>query len=221
MLRTAGLILLAFFFLTSVSLGQDGHFDFSLNGAGVFTKQSTGNGITKSATDGGGGFATFRVRFNQKHSLAFNYGRAKNSQIFQTIDNFHVLTNISEYSGTYMFTPIRKGRFEPFLLAGAGTLGFSPRSTWVFLPPLPGNVPNNIQINLNAAKQAQLAYIYGGGVDYQLPVFKRFAFRLQYRGFIYKEPDFKVDANAGSAVSFFTGAKGHIAEPSIGLVFRF
>ena len=221
MLRTAGLILLVFFFLTSVSLGQDGHFDVSVNAAGIFTKQSTGFGVTQSATEGGGGFGTFRVRFKQKHSFVFNYGRNKNSQIFQTVDSFHVLTNLSEYSFAYMFTPFRKGRFEPFLLGGVGELRFSPRTTWVFFPPLTIGVPNNIQVNLNAAKQAQLAYIYGGGVDYQLPVFKRLALRLQYRGFIYKEPDFKVDANAGSAVSFFTGAKGHIAEPSVGLVFRF
>jgi len=221
MLRTAGLILAAFFFLTSVSLGQDGHFDFSANAGATFTKQSTGYGVTQSATKGSDFFGTFRVKFNQKHSLAFNYGRARDSQVFQTIDSFHVVSNISEYSFAYMFTPFRKGNFEPFLLAGAGELRFSPGSTWVFFPPLPNNIPNNIQVNLNAAKQAQLTYIYGGGVDYQLPRFNRFAIRLQYRGFIYKEPDFRVDTNSGSAVSFFTGTKGHMAEPSIGLVFKF
>jgi len=220
MLKKAGAVA-TLFFLVSIGLAQNGHFDFSLNAAAVFTKQSTGNGITQKATDGGGGFGTFRVRFNPKHSVIFNYGRDKNSQIYQSIDNFHILNTISEYSFGYMFTPFQKGRFEPFLMAGIGALSFSPRSTWVFFPLAPGNIPDNVQINLNAAKQTQLSYLYGLGVDYRIPHFERFAVRLQYRGILYKEPDFKIDANSGSAISFFTGARGHMAEPSIGLVFRF
>jgi hypothetical protein len=221
MLKQAGAVLASLIFLTSIGFAQDGHFDVSVNGAGVFTKQSSGNGITQTATDGGGGFGTIRARFNAKHSFVFNYGRYKNSQIYQSIDNIHILANISEYSFAYMFTPFQKGRFEPFLLAGVGALPFSPRSTWVFFPPLPGNIPNNIQINLNAAKQTQLGYLYGLGVDYRLPHFTRLAVRLQYRGILYKEPDFNIDANHGSILSFFTGARGHMAEPSVGLVFRF
>ena len=149
----------------------------------------------------------------------FNYGRAKNSQIYQSIDNFHVLTNISEYTGAYVFSPFRKSKFEPFVFAGGGWLTFSPRTTWVFFPPLANNVPNNIQVELGAVKQSELAVLYGVGTDYKLPW--RFAVRLQYRGLFYREPDFKVDSGSGSSVSFFTGARGHMAEPSIGIVFRF
>lgn len=220
MLKQAG-VLAGLIFLTSIGFAQDGHFDFSLNAAGVFTKQSSGNGITQKATDGGGGFGTIRARFNPKHSFVFNYGRYKNSQVYQSIDNFHILANISEYSFAYMFTPFQKGRFEPFVLAGVGALRLSPRSTWVFFPPLTGGIPNNIQINLNATKQTQLGYLYGLGVDYRIPYFTRLALRLQYRGILYKEPDFNIDANHGSTLSFFTGARGHMAEPSVGLVFRF
>jgi hypothetical protein len=74
---------------------------------------------------------------------------------------------------------------------------------------------------LHAAKQTQLAVQYGLGVDYRIPSLTRLALRLQYRGFLYKDPDFKIDANSGSAVTFFTGARSHMAEPSVGLVFRF
>ncbi len=215
----------ALFFLTSICFAQDSRFDVSFNAAGVFTSQASGNGITQTATEGGGAFGTIRVRFSQMHSLFFDYGRDKNSQIFRSIDNFHILTNISQYSGGYMVTPFRRGRFEPFLLAGVAALRFSPRTTWVFLPPLQppfgNNTPDHIQINLHAAKQTQLAFLYGFGVDYKLPHFNRFALRLQYRGLLYKEPDFKIDANSGNDVSFFTGARGHMAEPSVGIVFRF
>jgi len=219
--KQAGAVLATLIFLTSIGVAQDGHFDFSFNAAGVFTKQSSGNGITQTATDGGAGFGTLRARFSPKHSFVFNYGRYKNSQIYQSIDDFHILANISEYSFAYMFTPFQKGRFEPFVLAGVGAIRFSPRSTWVFFPPLTGGIPNNIQLDLNASKQTQLGYLYGLGVDYRLPYFARLALRLQYRGILYKEPDFNIDANHGSNLSFFTGARGHMAEPSVGLVFRF
>lgn len=221
MLKQAGTGLAILIFLTSLGFAQDSHYDFSVNGAAVFTKQSSGNGITQTATDGGGGFGTIRWRFKPKHSFVFNYGRFKNSQIYQSIDNFHISANISEYSFGYMFTPFTKGRWEPFLLAGAGPIRFSANSTWVFFPPLPGNIPNNIQTNLNARKQTEIGYLYGLGVDYRIPYFPRFALRLQYRGVLYKEPDFDVDANHGSVVDFFTGARGHMAEPSVGIVFRF
>jgi hypothetical protein len=209
------------FLLTAICAAQDGHFDFSVNAAAVFTNQSSGYGITQTATDGGAGFGTIRVKLNPKHSFAFNYGRDKNSQIYRTFDDFHVLTTITEYSFAYMFTPFKKGRFEPFLLAGVGAFRFSPRSTWVIFPPLALNVPNNIEVDLHAAKQTQIGYLYGLGVDYRLPRFERFAIRLQYRGVLYKDPDFKIDANSGSTVSFFTGARSNMAEPSVGLVFRF
>lgn len=221
MLKKAGIVTAALFLLTSAGLGQDGHYDVSANATAVFTSQSDGNGIAQSATNGSEYFGTFRVKFKKKHSLAFNYGRAKDSQVYQTGFDFHVLTTITEYSGVYIYNPVKKGRFEPFVLAGAGGLVFSPRSTWVVLPNLPNNIPNRVQINLGAVKQTEIAFLYGAGVDYRIPGSTRFALRLQYRGFVYDAPDFKLTGTSGGAVSFFTGAKGHMAEPSIGLVFRF
>jgi opacity protein-like surface antigen len=221
MLRSSWAVVAAIFLISSLGVSQDnGHFDASFNGAGVFTRQSSGNNIQQSATDGSNYFATFRLRFNPKHSLVFNYGRGKNSQIYLTDGfDFHVATTISEYSSAYVYTPLQKGKFEPFVLVGGGWLSFSPQSTWLVLPDFVEDVPNRVQVNLNTAKQRQLAFLYGAGVDYRLPW--KFAFRLQYRGFLYDAPDFKVNGTSGSTVTFFTGAKGHMAEPSVGLVFKF
>jgi len=220
MLRRASVVLAAVFLLTSLAVSQDdGHFDASFNGAAVFTKESDGNGIRQSATIGSNYFGTFRAKFNAKHSLVFNYGRAKDSQIYQAAFDFHVLTTISEYSGAYVYSPFQKGRFEPFVLVGAAALRFNPNSTWVFLPDFANDVPDRISINLGAAKQTELAVLYGAGVDYQL--YGRLALRLQYRGFVYQAPDFKVTTASGGAVSFATASRSHMAEPSIGLVFRF
>jgi len=201
------------------ALAQDERFDASVNLGATFTRQSTGNAIMQSATEGGHFFATIRWKVATRHSFLFNYGRANNSQIFQSAFDYHVATHITEYSGAYRFSPFQKGRFEPFVLAGGGVLSFNPQNTWVDLPPVSG-VPDNVRVNLGAAKQTMPAFLYGGGVDYTLPYVRRLALRLQYRGFLYSNPDFKV-TSASSTVSFFTGAKGHIAEPSLGLVFRF
>jgi opacity protein-like surface antigen len=220
MLKKAGLVGAAFFLFTLLGVSQDkGHFDASINGAAVFTHASSGNGVQQSATIGSDYFGTFRFKFKPKHSLMFNYGRAKNSQVYQTNFDYHVVTSTTEYSGAYVYNLFEKGKFKPFVLVGIGALRFSPQSTWLVLPDFVVGVPNRVQINLNAAKQTNLAYLYGGGLDYRLPW--RFALRLQYRGLLYNAPDFKVNPTSGSAVNFSTGSKGHMAEPSIGLVFRF
>jgi hypothetical protein len=213
MLKSATAALAVLFFLTSVSLAQDNHYDASINGAPIFTKQSQGNGITQYATVGANLFGTFRLRFKPRHSFVFDYGWGRNSQVYLTGQDFHVLTTITEYSGAYMYSPIRRKNFEVFGLAGAAGLRFNPRSTWVFFPPLPDNIPHNVEANVGASAQTKPAFLYGVGVDYKIP--------LQYRGFLYKEPTFNVNSTTNGALSFFTGAYGHMAEPSIGLVFRF
>ncbi len=222
MLNKAGLLLGLLFFLASFSLAQDdGHFDASINGGPIFTHGSSTGNVSQRATIGANFIGSFRVKVKPRHSFVFNYGHGKNSQIYNTLgDDIHILDSISEYSGAYMFTPFRKAKWEPFVLVGGGVLHFSPRSTWLFLPPL-NLQPDNIELFLNAASQTQPAFLYGFGVDYRLPIIPRFALRLQYRGFLYRQPDFKVDSSTGSAASFFTGTYGHMAEPSVGLVFRF
>jgi hypothetical protein len=221
MLKKATAVPVFLFLLSSIAIAQNGHFDFSGSEAAIFTNQASGNGITQTATKGAGWFATFRIKASTKHSFAVNYGRGKNSQIYKTFDDFHVLSTITEYSFTYMYTPFKKGRFEPFLLAGAGVLRFAPGTQWVIFPPVGVNIPDNIRVNLHATKETQLGYLYGAGFDYRLPRYHKFAIRLQYRGILYKAPDFHIDANAGNSVTLFTGARGHMAEPSVGLVYKF
>jgi hypothetical protein len=205
---------------------QDGRWDVSANEAAVFSRQTTGNGISQSATAGSNLFGTIRYKFRPRHSVLFNYGRTLNSQIYQSDFDFHVGTHMTEYTGAYMYSPFKKGRFEPFAFVGGGAIRFNPQSTWVDLPEITDpstntKVPNNVQTNVGAVKETQPAFLYGLGVDYKLPRVRWFALRLQYRGLLYDNPDFKVNGATGSNVSFFTGTKGHMAEPSIGLVFRF
>jgi hypothetical protein len=72
---------------------------------------------------------------------------------------------------------------------------------------------NGTPVSIGATRQTTPAFPYGGGVDYHL--FSRFALRLQYRGLFYRAPDFH------TPVYLYTGAIGHMAEPSAGVVIRF
>jgi opacity protein-like surface antigen len=194
------------FLCVSFSAAQDvGHFDASVAYGAAFSKTSSNalNGVTVSPTNGGMILGTFRFRFNRTHGIEANIGRIKNSQIYILGTNdYRVQGTVTEYSGAYVFSPFHFQKLEPFVLTGGGALRFNPGNQFI-----DGNLSP-----FGAAQQTSMAFLYGGGVDYR--VWKRIGLRLQYRGLIYKEPTFHL-------TQFFTGARGHIAEPSVGIVFNF
>ena len=98
--------------------------------------------------------------------------------------------------GCYIHEENRWGQSQDsvtFLLAGGGALVFKPTAN-----------------DFGATTQAKAAFLYGGGIDYNLT--RVVGLRLQYRGLVYGAPDFGL-------VGASTGA-GHLAEPSVGLVFH-
>jgi hypothetical protein len=202
---------------------DEGHFDASVNGAGVFTKEADGNGIKQTATNTVNYFGTFRLKFNAMNSLAITYGRAKDSQIYSSAFDFRVPATMIEYSVAYVFSPFQRPKWEPFALLGGAELAFRPHRTLALAGTAIVNgvaQPNWVPVSIGAAGQTQTALLYGGGVDYRLPwLDSKFAIRLQYRGFFYSAPDFKITGT--EQVNFLTGAKTHTAEPSIGVVYRF
>jgi opacity protein-like surface antigen len=204
MFKQAGIAVAALLWFTAAGLGQeDGRFDFGVSGAGVISRQSTGQGTIVNPTNSAGPLVTFRFRFNAKHSVAANFSATHDAQIFTLgAHDFRIQSSVREYSLAYVFNPVQVGKFEPFVLAGAGGLNFTPGNTYIDTFPAP----------IAAVKQNQLVFVYGAGVDYR--VVPRLAVRLQYRGLVYKVPDFKNP-------NLFTGALGQMAEPSVGLVFRF
>ena len=182
-----------------------GHFDVSFSWGAVFNKASSSasNGVTVSPTNSGLILGTFRVRFNRMNGIEVNGARSDNSQIFVLgTTEYRAQTSVTEYTGAYVLSPFHFERIEPFLLAGGGALRFYPSNQYI----------NGNPSFFSAAQQTSMAFLYGGGVDYR--VWKRLGLRLQYRGLIYKEPTFHV-------TQFFSGAKGHMAEPSIGIVLNF
>jgi hypothetical protein len=217
MLRTTGILVVAVFLLTSIGLSQDSRFDLSLNGGPVIPNKPTGNGTTLTPTKSGAVLVTGRYRFSERSSVEFNYGHTADSQIYSTPPlTYRIHNTIGEYSGAYVFSFLQSERVEPFVFAGAAAL--------IFYPGYGLNTVNDLLTNIPASQQTKPAFLYGGGLDYRvfsrIPLIRRssltnhLALRLQYRGLLYKAPDFKVQ-------NLFTGARGHMAEPTIGLVVKF
>ncbi len=63
-----------------------------------------------------------------------------------------------------------------------------------------------------ATWEAKGAFVYGAGADYAFT--KHLFLRAEYRGYVYKAPDFNL-------ASFNTNAWTHTAQPSAGIVIRF
>ena len=208
-MRRAGLAirtLVVWASLASVALAQDfQRIELSVNAAGVFSKttKSTNGVVSNTPTNSLAILGSVRYHFTRMHSLELSFGHTDNSQVFDVPpDSYRIATSIAEYSGAYVFSPFATKKWEPFVLAGVGGLRFSPGNTYI----------DGFQAALGAVQQTSLAFLYGGGADYHL--WRQLKLRLQYRGFLYKSPDFNFEP-------LFTGARGHIAEPSIGLAVRF
>ena len=202
-MRTAGLAVAIL--VLALAAGAQDRLDFSVSGAAVFSKSvsSTTSGLTLSPADSGAVFGTVRYHFNHLHAAEFNIGHTVDSQILQRApDTFKIRTTVTEFSAAYVLTPLQSRRLQPFLFAGAGALRWYPENQYI----------NGNSSFFGAYTQTSLAFLYGGGADYRL--WRRLGMRMQYRGLIFRAPDFTVS-------DFFISAKGHMAEPSVGIVVKF
>ena len=204
MLKNILVLSAAVFLFSCLTCAQENRFDVSLGATAVFSKKSMGNGTELVPTNSGAFLATARMRFTNRSSVALNFARTKNSQIFDTTSfTYRVPVTISEFSGAYVFSFMQNERLEPFVFGGAAGLSFYAHSSYA---------DNSSQLLLGVTRQTQPALLYGAGAGYR--VWRRVAVRLQYRGLFYKAPDFK-------GPNFFTGARGHLAEPGVGVVLKF
>jgi opacity protein-like surface antigen len=182
------------------SWAQEVRHEVTVQGSGFFQKQTTAGGITNGPTNSGGVMAGYR--FNLKNWLAVegDYDYFRNHQTFSgSIGTTSIPMNVHAATGVAIvklpsFKMPAVKIVSPFLLAGGGAMFFDPRG---------GSVSNG---------QTRATFVYGGGVD--VPMSKHFLLRAQYRGFVYKTPDFEMTS---LKVDKYT----HSAVPSVGLVFTF
>lgn len=203
-MRTAGLAIIAVLAFLTCAHAQE-HFDFSISSGATFGKDvsSSTSSVSLSPHYSALFFGSVRYHFNHLHAVELSIGHANSSQVFSVPpDTLKVTTGVLEYSGAYVLTPFHDRRLKPFLLAGVGGLHWSPNNQYF----------DQVQVNLGARTANSLAFLYGGGADYKLWQF--IALRVQYRGFVYRTPDFGVS-------NLFLGARSHMAQTSAGLVFRY
>ena len=188
--------------LSVAAMAQENRQEISVQGTGLFTSSTSGNGNVYSSTDSGGVLATYRFHLNRWASVEGGYGFDLNTQKYLVgSQGFRIQSGIHQFTGSLVVSLPSHGhsRVNPYLLAGGGVLLFDPTS-------------NQFNTFSNAQTQPKGVFVYGAGVNYA--IHKGIALRAEYRGLIYGTPDFGFN-------TLDTNSMTHAAEPSIGLAFRF
>ncbi|PYV58686.1 MAG: hypothetical protein DMG91_03235 [Acidobacteria bacterium] len=184
------------------AMAQEGRQEVSVQGTGFFTKDSNNNGINQRATDSGGFLIGYRYHLNRWLAAETAYGYARNTQQFSVpVGGFGIQSDVHQATGGVILNipHAAKWRINPYVLAEGGALIFNPTS-------------NGNGFGPGVDSQAKGVFVYGGGADYSLS--RHFLLRAEYRGLVYKTPDFGLAA-------LHTDATTHTAQPSAGIVFRF
>ena len=174
---------------------QEAKHEVTVQGSGIFAKETTNNGITSKPTTSGGFLAGYRYNINRWLSAEGDFDYFKPSQKYQNSSGAfgYVKTNTYAVSGAAVIRVPTSFILKPYVLAGAGILIFDPRDA-------------------SLRQQKRGTFVYGGGADYQL--MRHVALRVEYRGFVYKVPDF-------DSRTLHVDNCTHSAVPSAGLVFTF
>lgn len=169
--------------------------EFTVQGNGFLVSHRTGSGIRNEATNSGGFMAGYRFNVNRWLSAEADYDFSSNSQKYLSQGlNFAQKTYVHGITGAAVVKIPAVYKFRPYALAGGGALVFDPRDS------------------TGIDRQTRGTFVYGAGADYT--VMRHVALRAQYRGFVYKVPDFEISQ---LKLDKYT----HAAVPSAGLVFSF
>jgi opacity protein-like surface antigen len=202
MRKSAMMILSAVIVLGISALAQESRSEISVEGTGLFTKDTTGQGTTQGATNTGGFLVGYRYHFNRWLAGEGVYGYDRNTQRFFAPSGLsRIQSNVHQATGGLVVnlpTPARL-RIHPYILAEGGALVFDP-------------ISNAFGSVTGAQSQTVGVFAYGGGADF--PVVKHVSLRTEYRGLVYNAPDFGFR-------NLNTNTITHAAQPSAGLVFRF
>ncbi|HEU4413235.1 MAG TPA: porin family protein [Candidatus Angelobacter sp.] len=193
------------FFITA-GFAQDYKSEVSIQGTVNIPKNSDNLDIPHEATKSGGFLAGYRLHLNRWFAVQGDYGYTRDTQKYldPVFGETEIQANVHQLTGEAVITAPSSSRVRPYALAGVGGLFFRPT-----------NSLNNSFVGVGVGSgnnQTKAAFVYGGGVDFDLTKFV--ALRAEYRGLLYKIPDFQL---TGLATDNYT----HMAEPSVGLVWRF
>ena len=186
-------------FGTSAFAQVEQHSQISIQATGLITKSTDANGSRYDTTKSGGFLLGYSYQFNSWAGVEGNYGYTRNTQNFFAQSGTSSLeADVHEVTGSFVaHLPAAIRGVRPYALAGGGALVFD---------------PTNRYFVAGSQRQTRGAFVYGAGVNFD--VARNFGIRAEYRGLVYKTPDFTTDRlNLDS----FT----HLAQPSAGFFFRF
>jgi opacity protein-like surface antigen len=192
----------AFFVFTTTATAQVEHpSQINFQGTGLVTKDSTADSTSGSnrATKSGGLLVGYSYQFNRWAGAEGNYGYTRNTQNYSgSLGDSSLQADIHEFTGAFVaHLPVNVAKVRPYALAGAGALVFDPTDKFV--------------VN-GTERQTKATFVYGGGVNFD--VSNNFGVRAEYRGLLYKVPDFSLGNLNLDKVT-------HLAQPSIGFFIRF
>jgi opacity protein-like surface antigen len=190
--------------VSTTALAQvEQHSQISVQGMGLIAKDTTSDTspLSQQSTKSGGGLVGYSYQFNRWAGAEGNYGYTRNT--VNTFGNFgqsSIRSDFHEVTGAFVaHIPVRARGVRPYALAGAGALIFNPTDE-----AKAGNA--------GIDRQAKATFVYGGGVNFDVTHF--FGIRAEYRGLMYKASDFKLEALNLDKMT-------HLAQPSVGMFFRF
>lgn len=187
---------------------QEIHAEFSLRGAGYFTNDATGDDRSYRGTWTGGLLASYRYHLNRWLSLEGSYGFDRNTQKFLvSSEEFRIQSHLHQVTGGLVVNlpSVHWLRVSPYLVAGGGALVFAPTSGQF-------GYGNGSTTLAGSQTQTKPGFTYGVGFNY--PILKHVSLRVEYRGLVYRVPDYGFSG-------LDTNSLTHTAEPSLGLVLRF
>ena len=171
----------------------------SIQGTALVTKSTTDQTPSNDVSKSGGFLVGYSYQFSKWFGAEGNYGYSRNTQNFLTLGGPSSLqANFHEVTGALVVhIPVHVRSFRPYALGGGGALVFDPTEKFIVS---------------GAERQTRGAFVYGGGANFDIT--RNFGVRAEYRGLVYKVPDFNVDR---LNLDKFT----HLAQPSLGFFFRF
>lgn len=171
----------------------------SIQGTALVTKSTKDQTPSNDVKKTGGLLVGYSYQFHKYLGVEANYGYTLNRQNYTALTGRHSLeTDFHEMTGALVaHIPVNARHVRPYALAGGGALVFNPTQ----------------QVGVIAAQsQTRGAFVYGGGAN--IDITNNFGVRAEYRGLLYKVPDFTVSTLDPDK---FT----HLAQPSVGFFFRF
>jgi opacity protein-like surface antigen len=171
----------------------------SIQGTGLLTKGTDGNGSKYDTTNSGGFLLGYSYQFNSWAGVEGNYGYTRNTHnFFSQSGTSSLQADVHEVTGSFVaHLPSRIHGVRPYALAGGGVVVFDPTTKYSVT---------------GSQNQTRGAFVYGAGVNFD--VARNFGIRAEYRGLVYKAPDFTIDRLNIDSVT-------HLAQPSIGFFFKF